>query len=144
MKKAILPVVGLLPFLAGGLLNRVMLSVSFSRNLPLFLIGLAVLVLWGLASAALRGVTGSAWQTVTLLHIPAAVVLVLLGIQELVLGAYWMNPVGVWTQCFYLPLMNLGFSLTFWSHTLFPAYCAAFLLMVAVSILGCRPPKKAS
>ena len=66
----------------------------------------------------------------------ALLVLVLLGIQELVLGAYFSNAAGIWTQLYFLPLLQLGFSLTSWSSRVFAADAAACLLMVAVSYLG--------
>lgn len=74
----------------------------------------------------------------------ALVVLVLLGIQELVLGAYFSNAVGIWTQLYYLPLLQLGFSLTSWSSRVFTADAAAWLLMAAASYLGFRLGRRQS
>ena len=73
------------------------------------------------------------------------VVLVLLGVQELSLHAYWDNAVGLLTQFFYLPLLRLGAIVAMWTGQVFWFYFGAFLLLVLSSWLGCRakdPVKK--
>ena len=75
----------------------------------------------------------------------ALVVLVLLGVQELSLHAYWDNAVGLLTQFFYLPLLRLGAIVAMWTGQVFWFYFGAFLLLVLSSWLGCRakdPVKK--
>lgn len=72
-------------------------------------------------------------------------VLVLLGVQELSLHAYWDNAVGLLTQFFYLPLLRLGAIVAMWTGQVFWFYFGAFLLLVLSSWLGCRakdPVKK--
>ena len=81
-------------------------------------------------------------QIVIFLNLIAAFDLVLIGIQILVLHAYWLNGIGIWTQLFYLPVLNLGFCLTNWSHGVFPAYAAGFILMVGVTFAGCKLREK--
>lgn len=132
----LLVILGLLPFVAGGLMNHSMLAHPDTLP-PFLLIGLLLLLGWGLISffAVRRG--GCVETVVLSLNAVAALVLVLLGVQELILGAYWTNAAGAWTQYFYLPLLNLGFTLTSWSHSVFPAYAAAFVLLAAASALGC-------
>ena len=71
--------------------------------------------------------------------------LVLLGVQELSLHAYWDNAVGLLTQFFYLPLLRLGAIVAMWTGQVFWFYFGAFLLLVLSSWLGCRakdPVKK--
>ena len=73
------------------------------------------------------------------------VLLVLLGVQELSLHAYWDNAVGLLTQFFYLPLLRLGAIVAMWTGQVFWFYFGAFLLLVLSSWLGCRakdPVKK--
>lgn len=126
---------GALPFLAGWALDLLMHRVTVV--LPFRLIGLLFLLLWGGLAFLLRGRRISLRQVLLPLHTIPALVLVLLAIQELVLHAYWFNPIGLWTQRFYLPVLNLGFALMSWSHTVFSAYCAGFALMFLAAALGC-------
>lgn len=131
----LLVILGLLPFAAGGVMNHSMMAHPDTLP-PFLLIGLLLLLGWGLISffAVQRG--GNIETVVLSLNAVAALVLILLGVQELILGAYWMNAAGAWTQFFYLPLLNFGFTLTPWSYSVFPAYAAAFLLLAAASAFG--------
>jgi len=138
---AILILLGLLPFALGGFLNWFMMANS--GVLPYLMpIGLVTLLLWAAMAFAVKPYAKSTKKTVVGLNLPALIVLILVGIQELVLHAYWPNVIGSWTQVFYLPLLHLGFRLTFWSHGVFSAYCASFLLMAAASAMGCAIRKK--
>lgn len=141
MKSLSLFVLGFIPFLIGRLLNWRMFA-DMNSMPPLFVIGLITLAVWFIISYSFFNPTKSLKRTVLLFNLPATLVLILVGIQELILHAYWMNYVGKWTQLFYLPLLNIGFRLTWFSHTVFPAYCASFTLMIAASFLGCYLHKK--
>ena len=134
MAMLILAALGLLPFLLGGGLNAWMMARP--EALPPFLgIGIGVLALWFFLSlGAFRFVRGIG-RVVIPLNLPALIVLVLLGVQA-IRGSYWMNALGAWTQFFYLPLIYMGSLATAWSRAVFPAYCAAFLMLAAVSCLG--------
>ena len=141
-RAALLFLVGLSPFLLGWLLSRAMMTIFAEMGGAwLYLVlGLAMLMLWAVAAGILgfKGSKGRMALTVLCLNLPAAVVLVLLGVQELALHAYWTNAVGLWTQMFYLPVLRLGAILGGWTGQLFWAYFAAFLLLVLVSWMGCR------
>ena len=134
-------VLGVFPFLIGGIQNWYMLTYVDSV-LPYGFISLAVLLLWGCIAYLLNDRYHRTKSIVISLNLIATLVLLLLGIQELMLHAYWMNLVGKWSQLFYLPMINLGFSLTNWGHSVFAAYVACFILMVAVSIVGCKLKEK--
>ncbi|MBS5118385.1 MAG: hypothetical protein KHZ10_10990 [Clostridium sp.] len=97
---------------------------------------------WGLLAFLMNGNGKRTKQIVIFLNLIAAFDLVLIGIQILVLHAYWLNGIGIWTQLFYLPVLNLGFCLTGWSHGVFPAYAAGFILMVGVTFAGCKLREK--
>lgn len=130
-------ILGALPFFFGGILNWIM--TIYSDNIPPYvIIGFLFLLFWGIITYLLKSKIRNTKKVVILLNTIAAIDLLLLGIQELVIHAYWMNVIGVWSQMFYLPLLNIGFKLTSWSHTLFSAYCVSFVLMAAASFLGCR------
>lgn len=139
----LLPIVGLLPFAVGGLLNWLMLSYP-SFTPPFILIAIVFLCLWGGAAYILKRTTMHTAVLVCLMNLPAFVVLILLGVQELILHSYWLNFVGLWTQYFYLPTLTIGYKLTAFSSSVFAAYCASFVLMVAVSAIGCKLRKSPS
>lgn len=134
-------VFGALPFLIGGVQNWYMLT-YLDSVLPYGLISVAVLLLWGCIAFLLNDRYHRTKAIVISLNLIAALDLLLLGIQELILHAYWMNSVGSWSQLFYLPMLNLGFRLTSWSHSVFTAYAACFALMVAASLAGCKLREK--
>lgn len=130
-------VLGAFPFLIGGIQNWYMLS-YIDSILSYGFISLAVLLLWGCIAYLLNDRYQRTKAIVISLNLIAALDLLLLGIQELMLHSYWMNLVGKWTQLFYLPMINLGFNLTNWSHSVFTAYVACFVLMVVASFAGCK------
>lgn len=134
MKRLVLLMFGFSPFLIGGLINWYLMTYTHSVP-PLNLICGFVYFMWFLASYFFRLTKTKA--TVAYLNAPAAVILILLAVQELG-GAYWSNPLGLWTQFFYLPFMRAGFVMTPWSSRVLTGYCACFALMLVVSALGCR------
>jgi hypothetical protein len=142
MKKAILLISGLIPFLMGYLMNWSILTMFFDVNVPYALISIITLVIWGLLGYFLSGYSGTHKQTVILMNLPAFIVLILIAVQLLVFKAYWLNIIGLAVQIFYLPFLNISFLLTSWSHSMLAAYIAAFILMVAASSLGCYINKK--
>ena len=145
-KAALLLLVGLSPFLLGWLFSVGMTTifVAVGSAWLYFLLGLLMLMLWAVAAGTLRfrGFKGSGALTVLLLNLPAAVVLALLGVQELALRAYWTNAAGLWTQLFDLPVLRVGVVAASWTGQMFGAYAAAFLLMVLVSWMGCRAKRQ--
>lgn len=142
---ALLVAVGLLPFLLGGLLNWYIMTYTESLP-PLFLIGVLFLVFWGVVAFFAFRALGSVAKVVIPLNAVGFIVLFLVWIQEIVLHGYWQNAVGLWTQYYYLPLLQLGDFLPTLifrgSHLFFDAYAPAFLLMLAVSFAGCKIGKR--
>lgn len=133
--RLLLILLGLLPFAIGGLMNWYIISQNAVPSF--FLIALLVLLIWGgIAFWGRRRLEAA--QVIFSLNLAPFLVLLLLAVQELVFHAYWFNPVGVWTQIFYLPLMSVSFTLTVWSHSSFTAYGTAFILLVAASLAGCK------
>lgn len=137
----ILVVLGLIPFALGGFMNWVMMTCS--NIIPSFaLFAIVTLLMWVSIAFIVKPYIKNTTKIVIGLNLVAFVVLVLVGIQELLLHAYWQNVIGIWTQFYYLPLLNIGFRLTDWSHSVFSAYCAAFLLLVIATLLGCKLRKR--
>ena len=137
----VLILLGALPFVFGGVQNWDM-TTHMDSILPYTLIAFAVLLIWGLLAFFFNQDGTQTKRIVVCLNLIAAVDLFLIGVQELILHAYWMNLIGAWSQFFYLPVLRFGFSLTSWSSRMFPAYAASFLLMVGVSLLGCKLREK--
>lgn len=112
MPELMLTLTGLLPFAAGYGIHWMMTAYPDVR-LPYGLIGLIFLLIWGgIAFLAGSFARRNPLAKIVCMNGVALVVLVLLGIQELVLGAYFSNAAGIWTQLYYLPLLQLGFSLS--------------------------------
>ena len=138
MLRLLLLLLGLCPFAVGGWLHRTLMEAD-AVPMPLaFWSGIGLLILWALAAFLARPHLSGSRAVLCCLHAAAAADLVLIAVQELVRHAYWPGPVGLWSQLFYLPLLDLGLGLTRWSSTLFPAYAACFLLLLAAALLGCR------
>ena len=133
----ILSLLGLIPFAIGGFMNFFMLS--HTEILPPYaLIGIVTLIVWALIAFIAKPFAKDTKKLLFAFNLPAFAVLVLLCVQELVFKSYWQNPLGLWTQLYYLPLINISARLTMWSSRLFVVYCAAFLLLLAASFLGCK------
>lgn len=134
-------ITGFLPFIFGTALNKYMMANS---NLvpPLFLMAILFLFLWCFLGSLFNGDGNRTKEVLIHLNFVAAVDLILAGVQELILHSYWGNIVGVMTQFYYLPLINIGFRVTLWSHSVFSAYVACFILMVCASFAGCKIREK--
>ena len=140
MKKAvctILVLLGGIPFAVGYAMNHWMME--HEDTTPNFLlVGLIFLLAVMAVGFFANKSVGNPKRVVTSLMVIPAVVLALIGVQELVFHQYWSNAAGVATQMFYLPLVSMGFSLTFWTPAVFPAYLASFLLMALAVWAGCK------
>ena len=132
---------GALPLAVGGIMNWAMLSLQTWLP-PFLLISLLFLLVWGLIAFLARPHAKHSAAVILPLNLIAFFDLLLVGVQELILHAYWLNPVGRWTQYYYLPLLRPGVLLTSGMSSVFAAYCAAFLLMLAASALGCMLRKR--
>lgn len=128
---------GLVPFVLGWLTNGYILA-NPEKVPPLLPIAVATLVLWGALAFWFRGKLAKTGPIVLLMNLIPAVILVLLGVQELVFGAYWGGLPGIWTQLYYLPLLNLGASLAPWASFPIVLYTICFLLLAAASLAGCK------
>jgi len=128
---------GVLPFVIGGIQNWYMLNYMDSV-FPYGLIAVFFLLIWGCIAFFLNRICQKTRIVVIFLNLIAMLDLLLIGIQELILHAYWMNGIGVWSQFFYLPVIKLGFSLTKWTPRVFAAYAVSFVLMITASFAGCK------
>lgn len=132
--KILLVVLGFLPMAGGWLFNWYIMHDGSTRFFSL--ISLGFFFLWGLLAFAVRPLAKSAKEAALLLNAVAAVDLLLMMIQELILGSYWFNWVGRWTQFFFLLPLPIGSTLDFWGHRTVSAALMSFVLMVLASWLG--------
>ena len=126
---------GALPFALGGLLNWYMVTMD-GAFLLLGICSAFFLVLWGLLGFLLNWRHDQTKRIMLFLHLVPLLMLILVAVQELIIGSYWNSLVGIWSQYFYLPMMGIGFLLTGWAQSVFPAYVVCFLLMVGTAFVG--------
>lgn len=129
-EKLLVLLMGCSPFLIGRLQDFMMMNTF----IPLTFISCLMLLLWGGFGMLSLNLMNERKTALLLLNTPAAVVLLLILVQEWVVGAYWFNFVGTYTQMFYLPFISLGFRLVFWADTAVPAYIASFILLILTSV----------
>lgn len=141
MKRVLLLLLGWLPLLAGAVMDDLMMRYMDVRP-PYLLIGVGTLLVWALLGS-FTVMLKEKPASLLPLNLPAAIVLLLLVVQDGVCKAYWSNWLGVYTQLFYLPLLNLAGRLGGWLfHTIWPLYLLCFLLLCGASYLGRRLGEK--
>jgi hypothetical protein len=84
----------------------------------------------------LAGLEKTPLGSAVIANLPAFFVLILNLYQEIVLGQYWFNIFGIATQFYYLPLISLSSTFTFWTPYVWVIYITGFLLMLASYCTG--------
>ena len=106
MKRLAIVLIGLSPILVGLVQSYLRTNVTFfSSDISYQLVGFLVFAIWFIVGRYYNKLAGSKANTVLLINTPAFLVLVLLLIQEAVLGDIWTNIVGQLTQLFYTPML---------------------------------------
>ncbi len=142
MKKLLLFLIGLLPFALGFAMNALLMA-NMNFVLPYKLIGIIWLLLWGFFGYLMRDYAGSGIKSAAIAHSVALADLLLLLYQELVLGRYWLNFLGSATQFYYLPVLNISFTLSAWAtDRIWVAYIVSFTLTCAAFFIGCGIRKR--
>lgn len=136
---------GALPFLLGGLLYQYMyMAGSQTANWFFSLAAFLLLAVWFTAAFAARRSGAGTGKVMVCLNLIPLLDLLLVAVQELVLGSFWPNAAGTWSSLFFLPMLDLAFALTYWywSGVMFFIYLASFLLPAAASLAGCALGRK--
>jgi len=109
VKKLILFFLGLIPFVLGFLINSWLMQ---NQNLvfPSKLIGLIFLSFWLLIGFATSEFEKTLLKSTLIVNLPAFLMLLLIMYQEIILGHYWANIIGIAAQFYYLPLINIASS----------------------------------
>lgn len=145
MKRVIVLLFGCVPFLIGGLLHWGITTVLPNVGFPYLVFGILFLALWSLAAYALCKNVKKPLETLILFNLPAFIVLVLIIVQEVILGSYWSNFIGMMVQVFYLPVINIVSRLVVLvlrKITMTPIYSISFVMMAGVASLGCWLSRK--
>ena len=135
MKKLILFLLGFIPLVLGFLMNSWMMK-NQSSILPFNLIGIFSLAIWTFIGYKTYEVGKPLLESAIIVNLPAFLALLLNLVQEIILGRYWFNVFGVATQFFYLPLISLSSTFTFWSPYLWTVYIVGFILMFVSYYMG--------
>ena len=137
---------GLTPFVLGFLMNSWLIQ-NPDSVLPFKLIGFIFLAFWVTVGFISYKIEKTLLKSAVIAHLPALLMLSLIMYQEIIVGQYWSNIIGIAAQFFFLPLINIsssvvGIVLSFipwdihvWSTGLI-ASIIAFLLMLTSYCLG--------
>ncbi|MGX8795731.1 hypothetical protein ACR6HW_06525 [Fusibacter sp. JL298sf-3] len=134
MKKAILLLIGSIPFFLGSFINVLATDIFYEHVLPYKGIGIAFLIAWFFVGRFSNKLVENKKSAFLIGNAMAFAVLLLLLYQVVILGHYWSNVVGVATQFYYLPLVGLMALFARISTAL--VYGVSFLAMCAVFYCG--------
>ncbi len=142
MKKLVLFLLGLIPFVLGFLMHSWMME-NMDSVLPYKLIGFVFLGFWIVLGFLTSDFAESQIRSAMIINLPAFLVVLFIVFQEIILGYYWTNLFGLAMQLFYLPLINISGSLigmflryTPWSITGWLSCIVGFLFMFGSYYLG--------
>ena len=144
MKKCVPFFFGLIPLALGWLLNYLMNVSSLFSGITGLIIAIALLFFWGLLAYETNRMDRSSFTHAFKMNFIGLIMLVLVLIQELVLGSYWPNFIGVSSQFYFLPCLSVAFrieglfSLFFSLMQIWFSYALVYVLMFAVSYIGSR------
>lgn len=130
---------GAMPLGLGWLVNWYM-NLHPETFPPMFIIGLAFLLAWGLASWKMNKKMLETGTVLLVKHAIAAIMLVLVTIQ-LITGNYWVSYLGIASQMFFMPVLYVGAVFFNWAGT-FGIYFSCFLMMLLASFIGCKIAEK--
>ena len=150
-RNGILAAAGLLPLVAGYLVNGAMLSVPSIPGGSWCLLGGVLLILWGRLAYGLADPGRCALLQALLLSAVGLGMLALVLYQELARGAYWSNLVGIGSQLYFLPFLSLA-SLLFGGLIqlvdpvirVWPFYLLIWVVLFLTAFLGCRVKGRAN
>ncbi|CAM5199965.1 putative protein OS=Ureibacillus acetophenoni OX=614649 GN=SAMN05877842_11742 PE=4 SV=1 [Ureibacillus acetophenoni] len=139
MKKLVLILIGLIPFVIGIQMSEWLMQHQ-DRVLPFKIIGIVFLIFWILVGFITSKFEKTPLKTAVIINLPAFLVLLLIMYQSIILGHSWPNLFGWATQMYFLPLNNISsyiIGILFFYVHMWSACLLAFLLMFAASYFGC-------
>lgn len=142
MKKVTLFLLGFIPLALGFIMNSWMMK-NQNSILPFKLIGVIFLLFWIFLGLKTSEFEETPVKSAIIGNSPAILMLLLIMFQEIILGRFLLNMVGIVSQFYFLPLINLSssivgvflfltpFPIEMWSSSLI-----AFLLMFGSYYFG--------
>ena len=130
-----LTIIGLMPLGLGWLLNWYM-TIHPETFPPMFIIGVAFLLVWGYISWRVNNKMLATGIVMLSQNCGAVAAVVLLAIQALQ-GGYWENTLGMVSQMFFMPMLYVGSVFFNWMGV-FGVFFACFALMILASVIGCK------
>ena len=144
MKKIYISILGVIPWIVGLVLYRLISTVFSDTSINLRILGIIVLFFWGVISYILYCKNQRTIEIMTLLNAPAFIALILILIERSVLKTNWSGVIGLYTGYFYFPTLSIGCLITDGSGNIYVSYYATFVLMVLVSYASCYIAKEKS
>lgn len=140
MRKTVCLALGLLPFGAGFGMNQWILSHP-ETPVPYQGIGFAMLISWAIVGFTLCNKTISPLEAALRLNFLGFLVLLALFVQT-GSGAFWGNGLGIATQLFFLPVLNIAVTLLPSARQLSVLYAGCFVLLLLFSFAGARTRRR--
>ena len=142
IKRVLVVLMGLLPLLLGFVQNRLMMTAFLYTGLPsTLLIGIGVIAAWFFLGMLSAKMLGNKTQALILLNASASLFLTLIFIQEVIVGHFWFNIMGVVPQFFYMPTLGIGMAISSFvpfSNTFIIITGVSFILKLGASSLGIK------
>ena len=141
MKKILLIFLSLSPFILGKFLSDLMISTDiYGTSVTLY--SMAFLALWFVIGITSYKLSGSIRESIIYGHIGGFISLLMMFVQTIILGRFFSNSIGFYTQMYFLPTIRIsGFieeTLLFFvkTHFMMPVAFISLVLMIAVYALG--------
>ncbi|MDO4712061.1 MAG: hypothetical protein Q4A75_08790 [Peptostreptococcaceae bacterium] len=138
---------GITWILCGFILNKIIMVSSDS--ILLFILGLGFLFLWGSLAYKIHHPGENTFTTACILNGVGSFMLVLVLVQELIVGQYSLNWSGIIPQMYFLPCLSVTSTLSkpvlgiiMETIHVWPIYILEFILMLFVSLIGCEIKQK--
>ncbi|MBI9010766.1 MAG: hypothetical protein JEZ08_00935 [Clostridiales bacterium] len=141
MKKVLLVFLSLSPFVLGKFLSDLMITTDiYGSGVTLY--GMAFLTLWFVIGITSFRLSGSIRESVIYGHIGGFISLLMMFLQTIILGRFFSNSIGFYTQMYFMPTLRIGGfieeKLLFFvkTHFLMPVSFISLAIMISVYALG--------
>lgn len=135
MKQLLRVVLGFVP-LGIGVLQNAYMTAHMDTLPPLKLIALGTLLVWGLLAYLTADGKSKVRSQVLMFNAANFLALALVLVQELLVGHYWINAVGMASQLFFLPLIHLAAFLPL--HYVWAMDILITIVLCLISWYACR------
>ncbi len=125
-KNLLLILFGFIPLMLGFLINWLIMNFQ-TTIIPFNIIGYIFLIFWFFLGFISYKFQKNIAFSLSLIHLPIFLALILNLYQEIILGEYFSNTLGICTQFFFLPTLNI--SVSFLTNYLWQSYIVGFIFM---------------